>query len=220
MEQSEILTEVAKAVTEGQAERARELAKRGLEMQLDPLEIINEAMTPAVQAIGDQFGRGEVWLPQLVMAGNAMAAGLEILEPVLAERGTARDFVGTMVMATVSGDVHTIGKDMVVTLSKANGFSVVDLGVDVPSSVILEKVAELKPDILGLSALMTTTMLKQEEVINRLQEAGIRDKVKVLVGGAPATEAWAEEIGADGYAADAAAAANLCLRLMSAPAPD
>ncbi len=220
MEQSEILTEVAKAVTEGQTERVRELAKRGLEMQLDPLEIINEAMTPAVQAIGHQFGRGEAWLPQLVMAGNAMMAGLEILEPVLAEQGTAQRFVGTMVMATVSGDVHTIGKDMVITLCKANGFSVVDLGVDVPSNVILERVAELKPDILGLSALMTTTMLKQKEVINMLQEAGIRDKVKVLVGGAPTTEAWAEEIGADGYAADAAAAANLCLRLMNAPAPD
>ncbi len=220
MEQSEILTEVAKAVTEGQAERVRELAKRGLEMQLDPLEIINVGMTPAVQAIGDQFGRGEAWLPQLVMAGNALMAGLEILEPVLAEQGIGQDFVGTMVMATVSGDVHTIGKDMVITLNKANGFSVVDLGVDVPSSVILEKVAELKPDILGLSALMTTTMLKQKEVIDRLQEAGIRDRVKVLVGGAPATEAWAEEIGADGYAADAAAAANLCLRLMNAPAPD
>jgi len=220
VEQSEILTEVAKAVTEGQAEQVRELAKRGLEMQMDPLEIINVAMTPAVQAIGDQFGRGEAWLPQLVLAGNALMAGLEILEPVLAEQGTAQSFVGTVLMATVSGDVHTIGKDMVITLCKANGFSVVDLGVDVPSSVILEKVADLKPDILGLSALMTTTMLKQEEVIDRLQEAGIRDRVKVLVGGAPATEAWAEEIGADGYAADAAAAANLCLGLMNAPTPD
>jgi corrinoid protein of di/trimethylamine methyltransferase len=220
VEQSEILTEVAKAVTEGQAERVRGLAKCGLEMQLDPLEIINEAMTPAVQGIGDQFGQGEAWLPQLVMAGNAMMAGLEILEPALAVQGTARRFVGTMVMATVSGDVHTIGKDMVITLCKANGFSVVDLGVDVSSSVILEKVAELEPDILGLSALMTTTMLKQKEVIDMLQEAGIRDKARVLVGGAPTTEAWAEEIGADGYAADAAAAADLCLRLMNAPAPD
>lgn len=213
MEQSEILTEVAKAVTEGQAERIQKLAERGLEMQLDPLEIITKAMTPAVRAIGDQFARGEAWLPQLVMAGNAMMAGLEVLEPVMLAQNQEQSFVGSIIMATVAGDVHTIGKDMVVTLCKANGFSVVDLGVNVPSNVILEKVAELKPDILGLSALMTTTMLEQKEVVEMLQEAGMRDRVKVLVGGAPTTEAWAREIGADGYGADAVGAVNLCLRL-------
>lgn len=218
MDSSELLSELAEAVTEGRSERVQDLTRQGLGMQLDPLEMITQAMTPAVQAVGDRFGRGEAWLPELVMAGNAIMAGLGILEPVMSARGNDQRFLGTILIGTVAGDVHAIGKDIVATLCRANGFSVIDLGVDIPSKVFVGKVAELKPDILGLSALMTTTMLKQEEIIDMLQEAGIRDSVKVLVGGAPVTEAWADEIGANGYAPDAVSAVDLCLRLMEGAA--
>lgn len=220
MDSAEFLSELAKAVAEGRSERVQDLVKHGLDMQLSPLEMITKAMTPAVQAVGDRFGRGEAWLPELVMAGNAIIAGLEILEPVMSASGNEQRFLGSILIGTVAGDVHTIGKDIVSSLCRANGFSVIDLGVDVPSNTILEKVAELKPNILGLSALMTTTMLKQKEAIDMLREAGMRDKVKVLVGGAPVTAAWAQEIGADGYAADAVNAVNLCRRLVNVPAPN
>jgi 5-methyltetrahydrofolate--homocysteine methyltransferase len=218
VDRAEILNELARAVAEGRSERVLELARQGLEMQISPLDMVTQAITPAVQAVGDRFGRGEAWLPELVMAGNAVMAGLELLEPAMSAGGGGQRSLGTIVISTVAGDVHTIGKDIVASLCRANGFAVVDLGVDVPSDVILARVTQVQPDILGLSALMTTTMLKQKEVIEMLREGGMRDKVKVVVGGAPVTPGWAQEIGADGYAADAVSAANLCRRLIKPPA--
>ena len=164
MDSSELLDELARAVTEGRSERVQELVREGLRIGLDPLEMINQAMTPGVQGVGERFGRGEAWLPELVMAGNAVMAGLEMLEPVISASDSEQRSLGTILIGTVAGDVHTIGKDIVASLCRANGFSVVDLGVDVSSNVIVDKVAELEPDLLALSALMTTTMLKQKEV--------------------------------------------------------
>jgi corrinoid protein of di/trimethylamine methyltransferase len=219
MERANLLSELAKAVAEGRTEVVQDLARQGLDAGLTPLEMITQAMTPSVQAIGDRFGRGEAWLPELVMAGNAVMAGLKVLEPVMSAEDSDQKTLGTLLIGTVAGDVHTIGKDIISSLCMANGFSVIDLGVDVPSDTIVQKVVELKPDLLGLSSLMTTTMLKQKEVVDVLGKAGVRDHVKVMVGGAPVTTAWAEEIGADGYAADAIGAVQLCRRLVGAPEP-
>jgi corrinoid protein of di/trimethylamine methyltransferase len=219
MERANLLSELAKAVAEGRTEVVQDLARQGLDAGLTPLEMITQAMTPSVQAIGDRFGRGEAWLPELVMAGNAVMAGLKVLEPVMSAEDSDQKTLGTLLIGTVAGDVHTIGKDIISSLCMANGFSVIDLGVDVPSDTIVQKVVELKPDLLGLSSLMTTTMLKQKEVVDMLGKAGVRDHVKVMVGGAPVTTAWAEEIGADGYAADAIGAVQLCRRLVGAPEP-
>lgn len=219
MERTNLLSELAKAVTEGRAEVVQELASQGLDAGLAPLEMITQGMTPAVQGIGDRFGRGEAWLPELVMAGNAVMAGLEVLQPAMSAEDADQQKLGTLLIGTVAGDVHTIGKDIISSLCMANGFSVLDLGVDVSSETIVRKVIELKPDLLGLSSLMTTTMLKQKEVVDMLNEAGVRHHVKVMVGGAPVTAAWAEEIGADGYAADAVGAVRLCRQLVGAPEP-
>ncbi len=219
MDASELLKQISKAVSKGRPDSLVGLVQQGLELKVEPLSMLDQAMIPALQEIGDQFGRGEAWLPELVMAGRAMRAGLEILEPLLVSEGATKKPAGTILLGTVSGDVHSIGKDIVGYLCRANGFRVIDLGMDIPSKLFVEKIEEVRPDILGLSALMTTTMLSQREVIQLVQKAGLREQVRILVGGAPVTKEWAQEICADGYASDAVTAVNLCRRLAGEKAP-
>lgn len=168
---------------------------------------------PGMNIVGDFFAKGDYFLPDLIIAADGMKRAMELLEPELRARQQAIETPGVVVIGTVKGDIHEIGKSLVATMLSANGFKVHDLGVDVPIATFIDKIRETNANLLGLSALLTTTMTMQREVIKQLVNAGLRDQVKVMVGGAPVTRSWAEEIGADGYAEDAMGAVTLAKRL-------
>ena len=211
---ADLFEAMRQSVIDGDVDRARELAQRSITAGLDPLAAITRGFTPGVTHVGEQFSLGEMFLPELVLGGEAMKAAVEVLEPELKRRGTERQSLGRVVLGTVHGDVHEIGKTLVHTMLAASGFEVHDLGVDVPVARFVEAVRELRPDVLGLSALLTTTMPGQREVIEALAAAELRRSVRVVVGGAPVTRQWAGEIGADGYGEDALRAVTLVRALL------
>ncbi|MEW5827533.1 MAG: corrinoid protein [Chloroflexota bacterium] len=211
---AELFEKMAQSIIEGDTDEAERLARQAIEMGLDPLECITSGYVTGVNEVGENFACGQAFLPELVMAGEAMKAAVSILEPEMAKRGTARQMYGKVVLATVEGDIHEIGKTLVGTLLSASGFEVIDLGVDVPTARIIEKAREVEADIVALSALLTTTMVKQGEVIEALEDVGLRGKVKVMVGGAPVTRDWVARIGADGYSEDAIGAVKVAKELM------
>lgn len=204
------------SIVEGEPEDAERLAREALALGLDPLEAINRGFVRGINDVGARFGCGELFLPDLVRAGAAMKAATQILEAEMLKRGTARRAAGVIVLGTVKGDIHEIGKNLVGTLFTASGFRVHDLGVDVPYEQFAAKAAEFGADLVGVSALLTTTMVGQRRVMEALEAAGLRGRVKVLVGGAPVTREWAREIGADGYSEDAAGAVAVARQLLSA----
>lgn len=209
------LSKLTQAVVDGEPEDAEELAKQALEEGLDPLVCINEGLTPGINRVGELFSSGEYFLPDLIIGGEAMKSALAILEPALVG-SQERKVLGRVVLGTVKGDMHEIGKTLVGTMLVANGFQVTDIGIDKPAADFVAAVKENNATMVGASALLTTTMPEQQEIIEELKEAGLRDQVKVLVGGAPITQGWAEEIGADGYAEDAIAAVDLAKKLVGA----
>jgi len=215
MEKDELLKKLAQAVIEGEPDDAAALAEQALASGLDPLECITVGLTVGIQKVGELFSSGEYFLPELIIGADAMKQALEILEPALVG-GKKREVVATVVLGTVEGDLHEIGKTLVGTMLTANGFRVVDIGVDQPASAFIQAVRDSDATIVGASALLTTTMLKQEQLIQALKDAGLRDQLKVMVGGAPVTSSHAEKIGADGYAEDAISAVNLAFRLADA----
>lgn len=212
----ELFEKMAQSIIDGEAEVAEALAKHAIETGIDPLEAITKGFVVGVNHVGDAFSRGDAFLPELVMAGEAMKAAVTTLEPEMARRGTARQVLGKVVLATVEGDIHEIGKTLVGTLLSSSGFQVYDMGVDVPAARIIEKVREVDANIVALSALLTTTMVKQGEVIEILKKEGLRSSVKVMVGGAPVTREWVQKIGADGYSEDAIGAVNAGKQLVGA----
>lgn len=205
METEEYLNRVIDAVVRMDKKDLADLVSKGITQGIDPLLIVNEGLTLGLRKVGVLFADEAIFLPELVLAGQMVTEVMESLKPQLSGDKTYKK-KGLFLIATVKGDVHEIGKNLVALLLSASGYEVVDLGKDVPAETILEKVNELSPQILGLSALLSTTMPAQREVIQTLEEAGVRQKVKILVGGAPTNRSWAEEIGADGYAEDAASA--------------
>jgi corrinoid protein of di/trimethylamine methyltransferase len=213
----EIFARLAQAVIDGEPEDAEEWATKALEQGLDALECINKGLTPGIDRVGELFETGEYYLPDLIIGGDAMKAALTILEPALAG-GEGRQILGRVVLGTVEGDLHEIGKTLVGTMLTANGFEVTDIGVDRPANHFVAAVKERGATLVGASALLTTTMLHQKEVIEALKEAGLREQVKVMIGGAPVTETWAAQIGADGYAEDAIGAVALAKKLVGATA--
>jgi trimethylamine corrinoid protein len=200
---SEILKKLEKVVILGESDQARDLAAQALQADIAPLTVIEEALNPGMQVVGDRYECGEYFIPDLVMAAEAMKAAMAVLEPALKARQEQRQVLGTVVIGTVEGDIHEIGKSLVATMLGAAGFQVYDLGVDVPVAEFVKRVQETGANVVGLSALLTTTMLNQEAVIEALQEAGLRQQVKVIIGGAPTGPEWAETIGADAYAENA-----------------
>jgi trimethylamine corrinoid protein len=200
---SEILKQLREVVILGEPDRARELAAQALEAGVAPLTAIEEALNPGMQVVGDRYESGEYFIPDLVMSAEATKAAMGVFEPVLIARQEERQVLGTVVIGTVEGDIHEIGKSLVATMLGAAGFQVHDLGVDVPASEFIRRVQETGANVVGLSALLTTTMLNQEAVIEALEEAGLREQVKVVIGGAPTSTDWAQTIGADAYAENA-----------------
>jgi corrinoid protein of di/trimethylamine methyltransferase len=212
----ELFNAMKQSIIDGEVEQAEALARKALEQNVDPLEAVNQGFVPGVNYVGAQFAAGDMFLPDLVLAGEAMKTAVAVLEPEMKKRGSERKMLGKVVLGTVKGDIHEIGKTLVATMLSASGFQVFDLGVDVPIVQFAEKAREVKADIVGVSALLTTTMVGQKAVIEALDDMGLRPKVKVLIGGAPVTRSWQEEIGADGYSEDAIGAVAAAKRLMEA----
>jgi len=210
----ELFKAMAQSIIDGESEMAEKLARQAIELGMDPLVAINQGFVVGVNQVGDAFSCGDAFLPELVMAGEAMKAAVSTLEPEMARRGTEREVLGRVVLATIHGDIHDIGKTLVGTMLSAAGFQVYDLGVDVPVMTLVEKAREVNADIVGVSALLTTTMVRQRDVVEALDDMGLRPKVKVMVGGAPVTGEWVKEIGADGYSEDAIGAVQVARRLV------
>lgn len=210
----EIFTQLTQSLIDGDPDATVDLTKKALADGVEPMAIIREGLMPGMNVVGDKFGCGEYFLPDLIIAADGMQQAMALLEPELRLRRQEVESAGTMVLGTVKGDIHEIGKSLVGTMLSANGFKVFDLGVDVPTEQFIAKVKETGANLVGLSALLTTTMTVQKQVIEALKGAGLRERVKVMVGGAPVTRSWAEEIGADGYAEDAMGAVGLARQLV------
>jgi corrinoid protein of di/trimethylamine methyltransferase len=213
MAHEKLFEEMSKAVIDGLPDKARDLASESMEAGIDPLEAIDQGFKPGMDTVGEGFANGELFIPDLMMSGEAMKVAIATLEPELMKRKQQREVLGRVVIGTVKGDIHEIGKTLVATMLAANGFEVHDLGVDVSAEAFVDTVREVDANILGLSALLTTTILNQEAVILNLKEAGLRDRVRVIIGGVPASQEWADEIGADAYAENATEAVEVVKKL-------
>jgi corrinoid protein of di/trimethylamine methyltransferase len=203
---------IKSAVISGKHAEIKSLVQSALDAGLDPNTIINDALIPAMDVVGKDFGSGKIFVPEMLVSAVTMKAGVDIVKPLLA--GGQSQSRGTVIMATVKGDLHDIGKNLVTMMLEGAGFKVIDLGVDLSVEKLIEQVKAIRPDILGLSALLTTTMPEIQKVIGELKAQGLRDKVKVMVGGAPVDRTFAEKIGADGYGADAGSSVDLARNLM------
>jgi trimethylamine corrinoid protein len=210
---TDILGNLKKAIIEYDPDSAADWARKAVDEQIDPLKIF-DVLTTSLRQVGDAFGRGELFLPELIAAAQAMEAATPVITEELKKRDLKREPLGTVVIGTVLGDIHTIGKAMVSRLLTAEGFTVHDLGVNISAEAFIKAVRDYKPNILAMSALLTTTAPEQAKVINALQDAGIRDKVKVMVGGGAITQEFAQSIGADGYDPTAPGAVGLAKRLI------
>jgi len=213
MTHEEILQGLYDNTLVGNAPEVRDLVNAGLADGMDPENMLYDALIPSLEEVGARFERGDFFVPEMLIAARAMQGALDILRPLLAETGAVQ--VGTFVMGTVKGDVHDIGKNLVNIMLEGAGFTVYDLGVNVAPETFVEKVQEVKPEIVGFSAFLTTTMPMFKANINALQKAGIRDDVIVMVGGAPVTQEYADAVGADGYAGDASTAVRLAKDLIA-----
>lgn len=215
----EAMKRLANSIVEGDSGRAEAAAREVLAAGVAPLDAIDEGANKAMQVVGDQFSRYEIFLPELMLAGEAMKTAVEVLLEALPADQASAVRRGKVVLATVSGDIHEIGKNIVGALLTASGFQVYDLGVNVDVKQIMHKAREVKADIIALSALLTVSLPYQEDVVNYLRDAGLRDKCFVIIGGGPVTPEWARQIGADGYGRAAVHAVELCKRLVTGSRP-
>jgi len=213
MQQEDIIKKIYDGILELDRERTLELANAVVSENLGITDIIQKGMSPAMDEVGKRFQMGTLYLPELQISAEIFAAVMQVFQPKLLKSGTADKRKGRVIIGTVKGDQHSIGKNLVATMLKVGGFDVDDLGIDVPIFTFLEQAEKVKADIIALSALLTTTMPGQREIIEALKEEGIRNKFKVMVGGAPVNQKWADEIGADGYAENAPEAVKVAKAL-------
>ncbi|ADL12483.1 corrinoid protein [Acetohalobium arabaticum] len=203
--------EIADAVINGEVEKVAEIAQKLVDAGQKPSKIIKEGLVAGMNVVGKRFKNQDMFVPEVLISAKSMHAGMDIVKPLLSDADSSS--AGTVVIGTVKGDLHDIGKNLVAMMIEGAGFEVVDIGIDKSADEIVEAVKEHKPDVLGLSALLTTTMPAMEEAIEALEEAGIRDEVKIILGGAPVSQDFADEIGADGYAPDGSVATDLVREL-------
>ncbi len=213
-EQDKIITDLSTALKNGETDEAKEMTQKALEQGMEPLAIIEEILVPTLTEIGEKFQKFEIFLPELMMAGEAAEAMTAIVEKATLDAGQPSLNKGTVILGQVEGDMHDIGRNIVGTLLKSHGFKVVDMGRDVPASAFLDAAEKEEADIIALSALMTTTLPAQKRTINLFSEVRKREEFFIVVGGGAVSEEWAKEIGSDGYSADAAGAVELCKSLM------
>jgi 5-methyltetrahydrofolate--homocysteine methyltransferase len=211
---SEILEQISTAVIEGDLDEIEDLTEDALDDGLGAEEILNKGLMPGMDYVGVEFRAGNMFVPEVLRSAKTMQVSMDILNPLLAEAGAQR--VGKVLLGTVKGDLHDIGKNLVGMMCEGAGFDVKDIGKDVAPEQFVDAVKEFEPDVVGMSALLTTTMRAMESTIKVLEEAGLRDKIKIMIGGAPVTEAFSDQIGADGYASNAAAAAELAKSFVAA----
>jgi corrinoid protein of di/trimethylamine methyltransferase len=207
-------SKLTEAILNGESRVAVAVTEEALAAKADPQELVTKYMIPAMDEMGKRFETGDCFVPELLISARAMKASLELIRPLLAAKGA--EPVGRVVIGTVKGDLHDIGKNLVASMLEGAGFEVIDLGVDVPPEKILHEVRTKKVDLVALSALLTTTMPYMKTVIEELKKAGVREQVNVIIGGAPVTQRYADEIGADGYSDNANGAVNLARRLVAA----
>ncbi|UCH35509.1 MAG: corrinoid protein [Armatimonadota bacterium] len=207
------LKDLAEAIISGNRDRAKELTEQALAADIGPDKLINEGLIAGMSVVGEKFKNNEFYVPEVLIAARAMHASLDLLRPLIAERGI--EPVGRVAIGTVKGDLHDIGKNLVAMMLEGAGYEVNDLGVDVKPEQFIEAVKDKKVQVIALSALLTTTMPAMAETIKALADAGVRDKVKVMIGGAPVTQTYADEITADGYAPDAASAVDMAKELLA-----
>jgi len=212
---SELLAQIVASLVAGDPDATVDGTRQALAAGIEPLAIIDGGLVPGMRIVGEKYSTGEYFLPNLIVSASGMKQAMAILVPELKARRQHLTSSGTVVIGTVRGDIHEIGKSLVATMLAANGFEVHDLGVDVPADAFVARVKEAGANLVGLSALLTTTMHGQKDVIDALTKAGLRAQVKVMVGGAPVTRKWADDIGADGWAQDAVAAVDLATRLVA-----
>lgn len=203
---------LSQSVISGKQEQVKEQVKAMLDEGVPPLDIINQGLITGMNIVGPRFKKGEMYVPEVLMSAKAMAAGMELVRPLIS--GNDLKPLGVILLGTVKGDLHDIGKNLVGMLLGSGGFTVINLGVDIDPDKFVEAVKTHNADILAMSALLTTTMFKMKDTIELLQEEGLRDKVKVIIGGAPISQDFADQIGADGFASDAASAVDLCKKVM------
>ena len=211
---NESFSAMRQSIIDGAPDTACTLAHEAVTAGTAPLDAINNGYVPGMQDVGEQFARGQMFLPDMMASAEAMRAAMSVLDAELRKLGAERPMAGVVLLGTTKGDIHEIGKILVGTLLTAHGFRVHDLGVDVAGEKFAAKARELNADIVGVSALLTTTMRNQKTVVEALEKSGLRSRVKVMVGGAPVSRRWADEIGADGYAKDAMSAVALARELM------
>jgi len=207
-----VLEKISESLQKGDAKEVEELVKKAINENIPAVDILNEGLIRGMNVLGVKFKNNEVFIPEVLVAAQAMKAGVELIKPLLSESNVTSK--GKFMIGTVKGDLHDIGKNLVIIMMKGAGFDVVDLGVNVSKEKFIEAIVKENPDILGMSALLTTTMTYMKEVIDELQNRQLRDKIKVIVGGAPITAEFAEEIGADGYSPDAGSAVELVSSLI------
>jgi 5-methyltetrahydrofolate--homocysteine methyltransferase len=210
---SETLSKLSTAVIEGNLEVMEDLTNQALDEGAEAQKVLNEGLMPGMDHVGVEFKAGNMFVPEVLRSARAMQASMNILRPLLAESGV--ELAGKVLLGTVKGDLHDIGKNLVAMMCEGAGFEVKDLGKDIEPDTFVDEVKNFGPDVLGMSALLTTTMRAMEHTIKSLEEAGVRDEVKIIIGGAPVTQAFADQIGADGYASNAASAADLAKKLIS-----
>lgn len=208
------LKDIAENLIQGKAPEVKELVQKAVDEGQDVQKILNEGLLAGMSVVGEKFKKNEFYVPEVLIAARAMKEGMQILRPLLAEKNIKG--AGTVVLGTVRGDLHDIGKNLVGMMLEGAGFEVVDLGVDVPAEKFIQMAKEKEASIIGLSALLTTTMPAMKEVIEALDSSGLKGKIKVMIGGAPVTQSYADEIGADGYAPDAASAVDKAKELLAA----
>ena len=215
MDKNTIFMNLETAIVDGDEDKAKENASEALKAKIDPLEVVEKGLSKGLAAVGARFEKGEAYLPELMMAGDTFNAAMEILRPEMEAQKKEITKAGTVLLGTVKGDVHDIGKNILATVLETHGFTVVDLGVDVPILNFVEQAEKVGADVIALSSLMTSTMPEQRNVIETLKQRNVREKYAVIVGGGPVTADWANEIGADGYGQTAMDAVALVRKVIS-----